>query len=218
MYRKLTEVKGRSRWCTENWQIVVWTHKNLTEVDGRFCRRTESWRKVQWPYGHSVNFVNLLCIWGTIYHLSVHQWDLPSTSVTLFVQPQELHKLSVHPWDLPWTFSYGSGILCQIFMWPRTFCQLFCVSTTFRQHQSTFRASAALTKLASTFRETGWPSVNISCIRRTCQLRSTSRYYSVVQAVQQRFLSWTHEIFSYDSCYFHYSVVWAVQLCWTSLN
>ena len=145
--------------------------------------------------------------------------------------------------QLPSNFCGSAGFSVNIFCTRGNFCQLPSTfrapagafvnnlhgRRTFHQHQSTFCASTGLNvnlrqlfvspaDLLPTFRISGWPSVNIPCVRRTCQLRSTSLNYSVVQAVQQRFLSRTHEIYSYDPCYFHYSVVPAVRLSWTFLK
>ena len=151
--------------------------------------------------GHSVNFrhisvgprdlpstfhasmgpsVNIPCLRRTFSRLPstfVHPQYLPSTSVNILCTRGIFRKQSARPQNLP-----------------STSVDFPCICGTYR-------------KLASTFREAGGPPVNILCIRRTCQLSSTSLYYSVVQAVQQSFLPQTHEIFSYDSWCFHYSVV-----------
>ena len=57
--------------------------------------------------GLSVNF----------HQLSVHQRDLPSTSVNFPCVSGTFHKLSVHPWDFPSTFRVFAGpsvIICQL--------------------------------------------------------------------------------------------------------
>ena len=166
----------------------------------------------------------------------VHSWELLLTFRAIVGPSVTFMQLSEWSWVVLPTFVNFAWVRRTFRQLPSNFhgstgtsVNIFFIRGTFRQHQSTFRASAGLTvslrqlivklrDLLPTFRTSGWPSVNIPCVRRTCQLRSTSLYYSVVQAVQQGFLPWTHEIFSYDSCYFHYSVVPAVRLCWTSLN
>ena len=188
LHGKLTDFDRRSHWCTESWWIVPRMHRRLTEVDG----------------------------------MSIRMLDLPST----FCASKRLRSIFHVSAESSFTFHQlpstsrapaGASII-----------NLHC-RRTFRHHQSTFRASAGLNvnlrqlfvrpgNLLPTFHMSGWPSVNIPCVCRTCQLCSTSLNYSVVQAVQQRFLSRTHEIFSYDPCYFHYSVVLAVWLSWTSLD
>ena len=84
----------------------------------------------------------------------------------------------------------------QVFVHPRKLLWTNCCRRTFCQHQLTFRASAWYTvnlrqlfvrlgDLLSTLHPTGWTSVNFPCVRGTCQIHSTSLYYSVVQAVQE---------------------------------
>ena len=158
--------------------------------------------------------VNIPCDRGTFRYLQSTFWVVAGVSA-------KFRQLCLSPQDLPSTFVKYPWFHRNFFQhflhsWdlPSTSVDLPCICRAYH-------------KLASTYREAARPpanfpyvrcSVNIPCVRRTCQLRSTSLYYSVVQAVQQRFLPRTHEIFFYDSCYFHYSVVRAVRLCWTSLN
>ena len=138
--------------------------------------------------------INFSCISGTFNQLSVHPWDFPSTPINSQCIRKTMHQIFVFS-HLQYTFRADAGPsvnLCQLFMHQWDIQSTFCLSVV--------------------------PSVNFPCVRGTCQLCSTSPYHSVVPAVQQSFLPLTHEIFSYDSCYFHYSVVQAVRLCWTSLN
>ena len=101
--------------------------------------------------------------------------QLPSTSCASAVPSNNFRKHFVHPQNLPSTSVDFPCIvnLCQLFVRPGDLLSTFCLA--------------------------GSPSINIPCIHRTCQLSSTSLYYTVVQAVQQSFLPQTHEIFSYDS-------------------
>ena len=150
--------------------------------------------------GPSVNFCQL----------SLSLWDILSTSVKFPLFREIFHQQFLHSRDILST-SVNFLSKCRIFRKQYARPQsLPSASVYFPCIWGNYRT------LASTFHEAGWPSVSIPCIRRTCLLRSTSLSYSVVQAVQQRFLPRTHEIFSYYSCYFHYSVVPEVRLCWTS--
>ena len=164
----------------------------LQDLLSTFCVSPGSF--IRFPYG-SRTFCQVLTAFRTsigpfvnFRQLFVHPQYLPSTSVNISWTSVIFRKQSAWPQNLP-SALVDFPCIC------RTYC-----------------------KLASTFREAGWPSVNIPCIRRTYQLCSTSLYYSVVQAIQVSFLTQTHKIFSYDSWYFHYSVVRAVRLYWTSLN
>ena len=261
MYEKLTEVKGRSCWHTENWQIVAQKHRKLTEgpvdsrkVEWRSCRYTESWRKVplmhgmltdgptdvQKVYGSSYGCTES---WQTLTEGPVDAQKVDGLSLgctegwqKLTECPYAFRQLSVRSNDYRSIFHVSAGFSFTFHQLPSTSRAPAGASIinlhgrrTFCHHQSTFCASAGLivnlrllfvtpADLLPTFRMSGWPSVSISCVHRTCQLCSTSLNYSVVQAVQQRFLSRTHEIFSYDPCYFHYSVVPAVRLSWTFLK
>ena len=125
--------------------------------------------------------------------LCLSSQDLLSTSVKFPWFHKNFCQHFLHPWDLP---SASVDFPC--------ICWTYC-------------------KLTSTYREAAGPPANFPYVHLTfCQhsmrpqdLLTSFNFplYSVVQAVQQRFLPRTHEIFSYDSCYFHYSVVQAVRLC-----
>ena len=127
---------------------------NFPCVQGSFCQIASTLGVFLRPY---VNFSQL----------SVHPWDLPSTSVYFPCVPRTIRQLSVHQQDLLSTsahFPCGCGSFCQI---PSTFCScgghsviIQCVRGTFHPIPSTSVKVLCLWDLQKTFRVATGHSVN----------------------------------------------------------
>ena len=72
-HRKLMKIYGRSRGCMASWQRLKEEPADVRKID----RRSNGCMDIP------TTSVKLLCIWGTIHQLLVHQQDLQSSSVNI---------------------------------------------------------------------------------------------------------------------------------------